>query len=297
MSFKWYGKIHRIGKVETEWLLDWVCTVQEKVDGANLSIWSDEDEGIQVWSRTQNVTLGSFRGAVEYVKAHQGILNYFGLHKSHRMYWEWLVPHTITSYNAENYNNFYLFDIEDEDGKRLPQSYVRGTAELYGIRTPHTFAVITNPTIDNIMEFVGKSTLGPIGEGVVIKNESFVNKYGDKCYGKIVSDEFKEDNTVVFGNAASDDAEMKLVSRYVTIERIRKIMNKIEQNEDVDISRKHIAKIIGMTYYDFLQEEVMAVAKCGIVNFKRLNSLSTQKIARIVLDIIDWHPESVAFNN
>ena len=102
-----------------------------------------------------------------------------------------------------------------------------------------------------------------------------------------MSDEFKEDNAIVFGNAASDDAEMKLVSKYITLTRVKKIMNKIEQNEDVDIGRPHMAKIIGMTYYDFLQEEVMAIAKCGIVSFKRLNSLSTQKIARIALDIID----------
>lgn len=289
MSFKWYGKIHRIGKAETEGILEWVCTIQEKVDGANLSIWS-EDWIIHVGSRTQIVWNKEiktwFRGAVEYANGHWGIQNYLKLFPNHRLYWEWLVPHTITSYNSENYSHFYLFDIEDEDSKRLPQSYVRGTAELYWIKTPHTFAVITNPTIDNIMEWVGKSTLWPIGEGVVIKNEYFVNRFWDKCYGKIVSDEFKEDNAVTFGNAASEDTEMKLVSKYITLSRVKKIINKIEQNEDKDIERKDMAKIIGMTYYDFLQEEISSIAKQGTINFNRLSKLSTQKIARIALDII-----------
>jgi hypothetical protein len=297
--FKWYGKIHRIGKDETDGLFQGVCTIQEKVDGANLSIWSEDGE-IFVGSRTQIVWNKEiktwFRGAVEYANASSGIREFFKKFPSHRMYWEWLVPHTITSYNAENYSHFYLFDIEQENWDRFSQNLVKWWANELNIRTPHTFAVITNPTIDNILEFVGKSTLGPIGEWVVVKNENFVNKFWDKCYGKIVSDEFKEDNAIVFGNAASKDVEMELVSKFISLERIKKIMNKIEQNEDVDIGRPHMAKIIGMTYYDFLQEEVMAVAKCGIVNFKRLNSLSTQKIARIALDIIDWNATSVAFN-
>jgi len=295
MGFKWYGKIYRMGKDETEGLLQWVCTIQEKVDGANLSIWMEDSE-IHVWSRTQDVTLGSFRGAVEYCKGHKGICEYLRLYPLHRLYGEWLVPHTITSYNAENYSHFYIFDIENEEWNRMSQEYVRSVAKDYKIRTPHTFAVITNPTIDNLMEFVGKSTLWPIGEWVVVKNEKFVNKFGNECYGKIVWDEFKEDNAIVFGNAASDDAEMKLVSKYVNIERIRKVMNKIEQNEDKDIERKDISKIIWMTYYDFLQEEVGSISKMGIINFNRLSKLSTQKIARIALDIIDWNPESVAFN-
>ncbi len=299
MPFKWYGKIHRIGKDETHGLFEGKCYIQEKVDGANLSVWM-EDWEIHVGSRTQvvgNTTIKTwFRGAVEYINNHNGIVGFLKEYPDCRLYGEWLVPHTITSYNAENYNHFYLFDIEDCDENRLSQVEVMDVARMYGIKTPHMYAIIDNPTQDNILEFVGKSMLGPIGEGLVIKNETFVNKFGDRCYGKIVSDEFKEDNMIVFGNAATDDNEMKLVSKFVTLERIRKVMNKIEQNEDKNIAREDMAKIIGMTWYDFLSEEVMAISKMGTIDFRRLSKLSTQKVARIALDIIDGNALSVAFD-
>ena len=42
MTFKKYPKIHRLGKEETEGILDGVCYIEEKLDGANASIWIDK---------------------------------------------------------------------------------------------------------------------------------------------------------------------------------------------------------------------------------------------------------------
>lgn len=38
-----YPKIHRLGKEETEGILNALCYIQEKIDGANTSIWIGED--------------------------------------------------------------------------------------------------------------------------------------------------------------------------------------------------------------------------------------------------------------
>lgn len=251
---------------------------------------------IHVGSRTQDVTNDRFRGATEYVKKHEGIGEYLKKFPSHRLYWEWLIAHTITNYNAENYNHFYLFDIENGEWERTSQQYVREVSGKYGIRTPNTFAIINRPGQEDILQFVGKSCLGPIWEWVVIKNEEFINKFGDRCYAKWVSDGFKEENNIVFGNAEANDVEAKLVGKYIGLERVKKVINKVEQNEDKNISREDMAKIIGMTHYDFLQEEFGAIAKMWIVNFHRLSSLSTKKIARIALDYIDGNALSIAFN-
>lgn len=48
MEFKTYPKIHRLGKEETDGMLDAlekddIIVVQEKIDGANTSIWLDKD--------------------------------------------------------------------------------------------------------------------------------------------------------------------------------------------------------------------------------------------------------------
>jgi len=51
-----YPKIHRLGKSETEGILDGQCYIQEKIDGANTSIWMDEDGTIHCGSRNNDLT-------------------------------------------------------------------------------------------------------------------------------------------------------------------------------------------------------------------------------------------------
>ena len=72
MNFKKYPKIHRLGKDETLGILDGDCHTQEKIDGANASIWLGDDGDIRCGSRNNDVTEGSFNGLVEYVKNHKG---------------------------------------------------------------------------------------------------------------------------------------------------------------------------------------------------------------------------------
>lgn len=92
-----------------------------------------EDGEIHVGSRTQDVTLqeGGFRGAVPYIKNHKGINDFLKACPNFRLYGEWLVPHTITNYNPEAYNHFYLFDIEDENGERMCLAEVDDYANIY----------------------------------------------------------------------------------------------------------------------------------------------------------------------
>ena len=48
--FKSYPKLHRLGKEEVEGILDGYCVIQEKIDGANASIWM-HDGTVHVGSR------------------------------------------------------------------------------------------------------------------------------------------------------------------------------------------------------------------------------------------------------
>lgn len=285
MGFKWYGKIHRLWKEETEWILSWVCTIQEKIDGANLSIWMEND-WIHVGSRTQDVTTKWFRGAVEYVHSHEWIVNYLSIYKWHRLYGEWLVKHTIWNYNPNAYNHFYLFDVEDYNGDRLTPEDVSSIANKYNIKTPQVIATIYRPTYPQIEEVVWKSWIWPVGEGVVIKNMNFINMFGDMVYAKVVSDKFKEDNQIVFGSDSNHDVELKLVSKFINEGRVRKIINKIEQNEDRIIQNSDINKIIWITYYDFISEEISTIAKMWVIDFNKLAKLANKKIAYLSLEII-----------
>ena len=106
---KHYGKIHRLGKEETDGILEGSCSIQEKVDGANTSIWL-EDGVLKMGSRTRVLGEEEFNGFVPYVKAHAGINLYLQNYPNDRLFGEWLVRHTI-AYKETAYKKFYLFDI------------------------------------------------------------------------------------------------------------------------------------------------------------------------------------------
>lgn len=294
MSFKRYPKIHRLGKEETEGILIGFCTIQEKIDGANTSIWVDKRGEITCGSRSRELTEG-FNGFVDYVKANEGIKKFFNDNPTKRLYGEWLVPHTITNYRPTSYKQFYLFDItEVGDGEEaeafLPQGEVQKVAEMYNINYPIIFLEKENPTVEEIMESVGKSALGEVGEGVVIKNLDHIDKFGNHCYGKIVTDKFKESNSVVFGGNDKHSEtywEMYVVNKYMTLGRIEKIMNKLQPLIDKKLDLEHIPRVTNTAYHDLLTEEIWEISKkVQKLDFKALSRLCNKKAVQIYKDIL-----------
>ncbi len=305
MAFRKYRKIHRLGAEENEGILIGKCAVQEKIDGANTSVWF-EDGFIRCGTRTQIINGGdkdTFNGFLHYVQTEESFKKIFAAFPTLRLYGEWLVRHTI-SYKETAYRQWYLFDYVDrdseeiktegEDRERSRYAYpdeVYTLAETFGFKTPKLFGIFENPTIDQIKGFVGQTDLGDKGEGVVIKNFDFVNKFGDQEYAKIVTEDFKENNAIVFGgnNKHSDNYwEMYVVNKYMTLPRIQKIMNKIQPTVDRRLGMPHTARIIQTAYHDLITEEAWEIQKkCPKIDFKILSRVATRKAAQIYHDILN----------
>lgn len=321
--FKKYPKIHRLGKEETDGILTGTVVVQEKIDGANTSIWLGEDNLLHCGTRTREITEG-FNGFVDYVNAHQGIRNFFSRNPQYRLYGEWLVRHTI-QYDETKMKKFYLFDvtekvnetencIECNDGQRmfddggkcskcdgtgqlpkperyLPQKQVAEIAMLYGMEYPQVFGEFSNPELDAIRTFVGQTNLGDKGEGVVLKNLEHRDKWGNHCHAKIVTEAFKEDNGITFGgnNKHSDTYwEMYITNKYMTLPRIQKIMNKVQPEIDERLDMKHIPRITSQAYHDMLTEEIWEISKkVGTIDFKVLKRVAVKKAVQIYKDILN----------
>lgn len=283
-----YEKIHRLGKDEVEGILDGFCYVQEKIDGANTSIWMEDGE-IKCASRN-NVLESGFNGFVDYVKNHEGINNLLKKHPEYRLYGEWLVRHTI-QYDETKYKKFYLFDIMLENGDFLEMPLVYKLADEYGIETPAMFFCKENPTVEEVMACVGKSDLGEKGEGVVIKNFGFMSKFARCDFAKVVTEKFKEENAICFGgnNKHSESYwEMYVVNKYMTLARIEKIIHKIEPTLDEKMDMKHIPRVIGTAYHDLLTEEIWEIAKkVPELNFKKLQNLCHKKAKQVYVDILN----------
>lgn len=289
MEFIKYPKIHRLGKEETDGILDGTCVIQEKVDGANTSIWMSDGE-LQCGSRNRHLIDDDFNGFVSYARVHEGIKSLLDEHPDYRLYGEWLVKHTI-SYNELSYRKFYLFDIMDSDGNWVDSSQVRRLADWFNIDRPVVFDAITNPTADYLKRYVGESAIGPKGEGIVIRNEEFTNRFGDRCLAKMVIDSFREEASVAFGgNDKHAEAywELYVMNKYVTGPRVNKICNKLQPMVNERLDMKHIPRVNEMVWHDILQEEIYEISKKVVsLDFKRCKNLCAKKTKMIYVEILE----------
>jgi len=289
-QYKTYPKIHRLGKEETDNILDGIVIVQEKVDGANCSIFWLDDE-IRCGTRTRMLPLDeSFNGFQEFVKENSKIESFLKQNEHLILFGEWLVKHTIT-YPDEAYRKVYLFDIYNAiDDTWANQTEVASVAELLGVQYPNVFAQ-GELTEELIKEFVGKSHIAPAGEGVVIKHEGFLNKFGDHVYAKLVHEKFKESNAIVFGgnNKHSETYwEMYVVNKYCTTGRVQKIMQKLQTETDHRLDMKETSQVAGSCYHDMITEEAWEIVKkVPALDFKKLQGLSMRKFIQIYHDILN----------
>ena len=295
-----YPKIYALGKEENEGILDVdEIIVQEKLDGANTSIWLEGGE-VHGASRNKEITEG-FNGFCDYIQEHEGIRKVLNDNPNCVLYGEWLVRHTI-SYNETAYKKFYLFDIFNMDSQKfLSQGQVQSCAKEYAVDYPQIFYG-GPPSGVNLDDYVGTSEFGDKGEGVVVKAHGFINQFGDHAYAKVVTQDFKEGNALVFGGNNKDSDtywEMYVVNKYCTLARVQKIMNKIQPEVDKRLDKEHTPRIANTCYHDLLTEDIWEVAnKVEALNFKKLKMFCSKKFIQIYHDILnnnisvaDYHHE------
>lgn len=133
-------------------------------------------------------------------------------------------------------------------------------------------------TEETIKEIAQEEIRDLVGEWIVIKTkDDFINKRWHRVYAKFVHDKFKEDNHLIFWNSFSGDYEMKFATTYITEARLHKIINKIEQNEDVNIQISDTPKVMWMMYHDAFMEEMWSFAWKRVIDFSRLQILCSRR--------------------
>lgn len=267
VEMKKYMKVVRHGKRGTHLIAQngENIIIQEKLDGANASFKLNSDDGeVDVFSRRYmlhpNNTLRGFYNYVQENVDKDKILPHF------IYFGEWLVRHRI-DYGEENMNQFYLFDIYSElDQEYLPFEEVQIEAEELGLNIVPVFYEGEYLDFQHIKSFVGKSKLGDVGEGVVVKNPTMVDKYGFQMYSKVVSKDFEEmkqkNNR---GKEATDPTELppetQFVRTYLTKARTEKMIHKlvdegvIEDDFDITDMGTILKNAGGRIVDDLLEEE------------------------------------------
>lgn len=306
MEFQKYQHLERFGTDEVANIEIGECYVFPKIDGTNASVWLNDGK-ICAGSRKRELSLesdnaGFYAWAVQQVRLHK----YLTENPTHRLFGEWLVPHSLQTYKKDAWRRFYVFDVcvdkaEDEilhDGdsklKHLHYLEYKPLLEAHNIDYINPIAVIRNGSYEQFVNqlknnvFMIEDGKG-VGEGVVIKNYDYKNKYGRQTWAKIVTSEFKEQHAKVMGAPTVDGKKLieeEITEKYVTTALIEKELSKI-QNEDGWSSRM-IPRLLNTVYHSLVTEETWNFVKENknpTIDFKRLQFFTTNKIKQVKPEI------------
>lgn len=274
-----YQHVERIGTTEVSGIENGKCYIFPKIDGTNSSLWYNDD--LNAGNRLRELTF-DFDNANFYKTASNDdrYIKFFKKYPNLRLFGEWLVPHTIRTYEKTAWNKFYVFDVID-NGKYLTYDEYKPLLEEYSIDYIPVIKIIENPSYEDLINLLDKNTFlidkeGEIGEGIVIKNYNFVNRYGRMTWGKIVRAEFKHKHKCEDTEIKS--FEEKIVDKYVTSAFVEKEFAKIEQE---GWNSKMIPRLINTIFHTLIVEETwnfLKEYKNPTIDFKKLLYLTTIKI-------------------
>lgn len=301
MEFKEYQHIERFGTEEVDGIEFGKCFIFYKIDGTNGSVWLDTEGNINGGSRKRVVSLeNDNQGFFAYIVNNDNIKSYLHKHPTHRLYGEWLVPHTLKTYRTDAWRRFYVFDvcIDKEDGsvEYIPYDIYKSMLEEFNIDYIPPLAIITNPTYESLVKCLEKTGQFLVedgkgnGEGIVVKNYDYYNKYHRQTWAKIVLNEFKEKHHKEMGCPefkTEKIVEECIIEDFCTSAFIEKEYSKIV-NEQNGWQSKYIPMLLGRVFSELVKEEMWNIVKKyknPKVNFKTLNAMVIQKIKQVKSEV------------
>ena len=300
MIFKKYQHVCRLGTEEVDGILNGKCYVFPKMDGTNGSVWLNDEGKVCAGSRNKMLGIGKEDNYAfhHHITNDDKIASYLKEHPTHRLFGEWLVPHTLKTYTEDSWKKFYIFDVCVDDGeelKYLPYEEYEPLLKEFGLLFLEPLAIVDNPSVEEVKELVKNNTYrikenAGCGEGVVIKRYNYVNKYGRVVWAKVLHDEFnviKQNKTKEIHNN-NQEVESLILEEYVTSHFIEKEYAKII-NEHTGIDRKHlIPMLLSKVWYELINEEMWNILKKyknPTIDFKKINKMVINKVKEVKADI------------
>lgn len=292
-----YTDVVRLGKSSTADVLhkgDYI-SITEKIDGANSSFCIDVENELGISCYSHNTILNkdnNLRGFYEWI-----IINIVSikekLNPRYRYYGEYLVSHKVI-YRPEIYNNFYLFSIWDEIKQQyLPDEIVKSEAKRLNIKTVPYFYEGEYISFEHLMSFVGQSKLTLIpntGEGVVVKNVNYIDKYGRQMFVKLVSEKFAEVQKQKLPKNPNVDSELiELVRSVLTKARVSKLIHKLvdegilREDYSIECMGAILRGLGSRAYEDIMKEESELFINHEEDKIKKIIGKNTPNIIKEIL--------------
>lgn len=267
--FTKYMHLERLGTTEVEGIEVGTVYVFPKLDGTNASIWRDDEGNFCAGSRNRQLSFesdnaGFCNWATMETKLRKMTMDY----PNYTFYGEWLVPHSLTTYREDAWRKFYLFDIFDrEAGVFLDYDACKLIFDAYLVDYLAPIAIVKNgnyETFQGLLEknvFLIKEGQG-YGEGIVLKNYNWQNRFGRVVWAKLITNAFKEVHHKEMGAPilGPDAVEERIVDKYVTQHLVDKVHAKITVAND-GWQQKFIPQLLGVVFHDLITEELWEILK------------------------------------
>lgn len=300
IEFKKYPKLKRYGDSEVKGIHNGKLYVFPKIDGSNGSLWWDEEiNTLKAGSRNRELTLDNDNAAFYNTMINQDVyITFLKKNPNYILYGEWLVQHKI-KYPDELMKQFYVFDVFDVEEDRYLEFHEYHTLlSFYNIPFIPCIAMINNSDLslseDDVLDLVqeacsqdtfliGNDRKGK-GEGVVIKNYNWVNRFGNKTYAKYINKEFNDNK---HKKKLVGTLEFEIANKYITSHLITKNIGKIETEQGRPFESDKFNMLIGRIWHDLITEEIWDILKKNknpTINFKSLQKEVINQIRSYVFN-------------
>ncbi len=291
--FKKYQHVEKFGNAEVEGIEIGECYVFPKLDGTNASLWWHGK--LQAGSRKRQLKLGKDMdnaGFKSWAVKQENYIAFLKEYDNLRLYGEWLVPHTLKTYRDDAWKNFYIFDVENMfSGATLPYEEYTLLLDKFELEYVPPLAIIKNATYENLLHELQNNTYliqdgKGVGEGIVIKNYDYVNKYGRVTWAKIVATDFKDKHRKAQPptKEMKEMVEQEIVNKFLKKDIVDKVYSNIVVKND-GWSSKYIPQLLETVYHDFVTEEIWAAIKklrSPTINFKTLHHIALLQIKKML---------------
>lgn len=295
--YKPYIHVERLGKEDTDGILNGTIHVTPKLDGTNAVVYYENGQ-VCGGARKRELTIEDDNaGFVAWLRSgfKEATLLKMFIEENPQLilYGEWGVGRvgSIKDYDKEAQDILWLFDCFSIDKKcYLPDEQWRPLVEEAGLKDFCVPIILTktNPTEEEIVE-AGKeckfllSNANHSGEGVVIRNPSFRDKYGHYKVAKIVFDEYKQKKSKPKHKVGVEDVELAIVDTYVTDAELSKAKAKTAlffNTLEFETSSKQIGYYLNLVWCDLLSDEMVNICKKfknPTINFRKLRELVQER--------------------
>lgn len=294
-NFTKYMHLERLGTTEVEGIEIGTVYVFPKLDGTNGSIWFEEGD-IKAGSRNRPLSVESDNaGFYNWVQTQDNLKRMVTALPHCTFYGEWLVPHSLTTYRDDAWRKFYIFDIYDRvTGQYYSYEATQKVFEEFGVDYLAPIAIVKNGTYETFQEllpknvFLIKEGMG-VGEGVVLKNYDWQNRFGNVVWAKLITNSFKEAHHKAMGAPiiGPDAVEERIVDKYVTQHLVDKVYAKLV-NENDGWHSKLIPQLLCVVFYDLIKEELWEILKDfknPKIDFGFLQRLTIARIKTLRTDV------------